>query len=92
MAIVLSLFSDSEMKGMVSVPTSVSLSVSSLRSDACSPQPIGAQGCCKGCSLFGLCDSDSCAALGFPIDSPAPSTRFPNLGVYVDYLKKHGWG
>lgn len=92
MALVLSLFSDSEMQGVSVAPASCVNPVSSLRSEARSPQPLRAMGCCEGCYLFGLCDSDDCAALGFPIDSPAPSTRFPNLGVYIDYLKKHGWG
>lgn len=92
MAVILSLFSESDMQGVSVAPVSCPSPVSSLRSEAGSPQPRRALGCCKDCPLLGLCDSDDCAALGFPIDSPAPSTRFPNLGVYIDYLKKHGWG
>ena len=90
MAVVLSLFSDTEMKGLVSVPSSVSLSVSAVPADASVCVGASPVNPCPQCSLRGLCDSDSCAALGFPIDSPAPSSRFPNLGVYVDFLKKHG--
>lgn len=65
--------------------------MSPLRAQAIKRIKTEGSGCCKGCPLFGLCDNDECAAKGFPIDSPAPSTLFPNLGVYIDYLKKQGW-
>lgn len=47
--------------------------------------------CCSGCEFAGLCDNDECAAKLYPIDAPFAFTLFPNLGVYVQFLKSHGW-
>lgn len=91
MAIVLNLFSDSVWQALTKVDASRIDSVSSLRSDACIPQPLRAKDYCNGCEYYGLCDSDECAKKCYPIDSPFEFSHFPNLGVYVDFLKHHGW-
>lgn len=80
MAIMLSLFSDAEMSGL-----------SSLRSEAPAAPAAGVVDPCKACALKGLCDHDECAAKLFPIDAPFANSLFPNLGVYVQFLKSHGW-
>lgn len=49
------------------------------------------RGCCVKCEYSGLCDSDECAGKLYPIDAPFAFTLFPNLGVYVQFLKSHGW-
>lgn len=91
MALLLSLFSDQEMKGVGSSPIPSSPVVSSLRSEACSPAAAPVLNPCKGCSLRELC-SDECAAHSFPLDAPwAYGTRFHNLGEYIDMLKHYGW-
>lgn len=91
MAMLLSLFSESEMSGVSVAPVSSVNPVSSLRSDACSPQPLRAVGCCKGCPLFGLCDSGECG-LQFPVDGESYGfTRFPNLGAFIEFKRLHGW-
>ena len=91
MALLLSLFSDQEMKGLVSSPVPSSPVVSSLRSEACSPEAAPVLNPCKGCSLREWC-SDECAAHSFPLDAPwAYGTRFHNLGEYIDMLKHYGW-
>lgn len=91
MAIVLSLFSDAEMRGESNViPASGFLGVSSC---VVSAVPADAQvlNPCKDCSLRGLC-SDECAAHSFPLDVPwSYGTRFHNLGEYVNMLKHYGW-
>lgn len=91
MAIVLSLFSDAEMRGDYNmVPASGFLGVSSC---VVSAVPADAQvlNPCKECSLNGLC-SDECAAHSFPLDVPwSYGTRFHNLGEYVNMLKHYGW-
>lgn len=91
MAIVLSLFSDAEMRGESNVvPASRLLNVrlrdvSAVRADSPVVDP------CKGCSLREWC-SDECAAHSFPLDAPwAYGTRFHNLGEYIDMLKHYGW-
>lgn len=92
MVISLSLFNDSEMQGLGSSPASGVVSGSSFGSGVCAPLPSRACDCCSGCSLYGVCDSDACG-LQFPIeDEPFASTRFPNLGEYIKFLKKYGWG
>lgn len=47
--------------------------------------------CCRGCEYQGLCDPDECAQKCYPLDMPFAPTIFPNLGVYIDFLKKYGW-
>lgn len=47
--------------------------------------------CCRGCEYQGLCDFDECAQKCYPLDMPFAPTIFPNLGVYIDFLKHHGW-
>lgn len=91
MALLLSLFSDQEMKGMGSSPIPSTSVVSSLRSEACSPAAAPVLNPCKGCSLREFC-SDECAAHSFPLDAPwAYGTRFHNLGEYINMLKHYGW-
>lgn len=91
MAIVLSLFSDAEMKGEASViPASRLLNVR-LRDVSAVPADSPVVDPCKGCSLREWC-SDECAAHSYPIDVPwAYGTRFHNLGEYIDMLKHYGW-
>lgn len=91
MAIVLSLFSDSEMKGLAPVPSSRSLSVSAGPADAAECLGASRLNPCPQCSLRGLCDPHECAAHLFPLDSPFPPTRFRNLGEYINCLKHYGW-
>lgn len=91
MATVLSLFSDAEMKGLVSsMPSPRSLSVES-HGESVVPTDARVLNPCIDCSFHGLC-SDECAAHSFPLDAPwAYGTRFHNLGEYVDTLKHYGW-
>ena len=44
---------------------------------------------CINCTLRGICDSDDCGAHGYPIDTP--STRFKNLGEYINFIKHYDW-
>lgn len=91
MALLLSLFSDQEMKGVGSSPVPSSPVVSSLRSEACSPAAAPVLNPCKEYSLREWC-SDECAAHSFPLDAPwAYGTRFHNLGEYINMLKHYGW-
>lgn len=91
MALLLSLFSDQEMSGVGSSPVPSSSVVSSVPSEACSPECAPVLNPCKGCSLREWC-SDECAAHSFPLDAPwAYETRFHNLGEYIDMLKHYGW-
>lgn len=80
MATVLYLFSDAEMMGNAPVVPNPQVEPHRAYIDPC-----------KACPMAGLCDSDECGMKGFPIDSPFPSTRFPNLGAYIDFLKHYGW-
>lgn len=91
MALLLSLFSDQEMSGAGSSPIPSSSVVSSVPSEACSPERADVLNPCVRCSLAGLCDRDECAQHLFPLDSPFPSTKFRNLGEYINLLKKYGW-
>lgn len=91
MAIVLSLFSESEMKGKAPVPSPRSLSVSAGPADAAECLGASRLNPCTQCSLRGLCDDSECAAKLYPIDAPFAFTLFPNLGVYIQFLKSHGW-
>lgn len=91
MALLLSLFSDAEMKGLDSSQVPSTPVVSSLRSEACSPTAAPILNPCKECSLRELC-SDECAAHSFPLDAPwAYGTRFHNLGEFINMLKHYGW-
>lgn len=91
MANILYLFTESEMKGLSPVVRKARYSKpqawvpddSRVCRDVLNP--------CKACQMAGLCDSDECGMKGFPIDSPFPSTRFPNLGAYIDFVKHYGW-
>lgn len=91
MAIVLSLFSDAEMRGESNVvPASRLLNVR-LRDVSAVPADAPVLNPCKDCSLREWC-SDECAAHSFPVDVPwAYGTRFHNLGEYVNMLKHYGW-
>lgn len=91
MAIVLSLFSESEMTGVAPVPAPSSLSVSAVPADAGACLDASRLNPCPQCSLRGLCDPHECAAHLFPLDSPFPPTRFRNLGEYINCLKHYGW-
>lgn len=44
---------------------------------------------CLTCDLKGLCDSDDCGNHLFPLD--VPTTRFSNLGEYIDFIKHYDW-
>ena len=91
MALLLSLFSDQEMRGESNVvPASRLLNVS-LRDVSAVPADAQVVDPCKGCSLRELC-SDECAAHSFPLDAPwAYGTRFHNLGEYINMLKHYEW-
>ena len=91
MAFILSLFSDAEMKGLDSVSLPHSVGVSSVPSEACSPESAGVLDPCVRCPLAGVCGPDDCAQHGFPLDLPFPPTRFRNLGEYINLLKHYGW-
>lgn len=80
MATVLNLFSNDQWEALKASPLEEVVKVCPPVNDPC-----------VKCALRDICDNEECAALGFPIDSPVPSTLFPNLGVYIDYLKKQGW-
>lgn len=91
MAIVLSLFSDAEMRGESNVIQTSGLLNVHLREVSAVPADAQVLNPCKGCSLRGLC-SDECAAHSFPLDVPwSYGTRFRNLGEYVNMLKHYGW-
>lgn len=91
MTIVLSLFSDAEMRGESNVvPASRLLNVR-LRDVSAVPADAQVFDPCKDCSLREWC-SDECAAHSFRVDVPwAYGTRFHNLGEYVNMLKHYGW-
>lgn len=83
MALLLSLFSDQEMRGKgVDFQCATSLE-SSLRSEACSPAEAGVINPCVHCIYHGLCDDDYCAMLLHPLDmNHAPSPRgWRNYGL-----------
>lgn len=44
---------------------------------------------CLTCKLRGLCDADDCGRHLFPLD--VPTTRFHDLGEYIDFLKHYDW-
>lgn len=44
---------------------------------------------CLNCKLRGLCDMDDCGAHLFPLD--VPTTRFHDLGEYINFLKHYDW-
>jgi len=44
---------------------------------------------CLTCALKGLCDSDDCGNHLFPLD--VPTTRFSNLGEYINFIKHYDW-
>ena len=91
MAFILSLFSESEMKGVAPLPAPGSSSVSAVPADAAACLGASSLNPCPQCSLRGLCDDSECAAKLYPIDAPFAFTLFPNLGVYIQFLKSHGW-
>ena len=43
---------------------------------------------CKGCELYGLCDTDDCGQNLSLLD--LVTTRFKNLGEYITFMKKNG--
>lgn len=91
MATILCLFTDSEMKGVAPVVPNPQVEAHrdySHITPKCDDVNLNP---CKACPMAGLCDSDECGMKGFPIDSPFPSTRFPNLGAYIDFVKHYGW-
>lgn len=91
MALLLSLFSDQEMRGEAPVIPASRLMNVSLRELSAVPADAQVLDPCKGCSLREWC-SDECAAHSFPLDAPwAYGTRFHNLGEYIDMLKHYGW-
>lgn len=44
---------------------------------------------CLTCALKGLCDADDCGRHLFPLD--VPTTRFHDLGEYINFLKHYDW-
>lgn len=91
MATILCLFTDSEMKGVAPIvpnPQAEARRDYSHITPKCDDVNLNP---CKACPMAGLCDPDECGMKGFPIDSPFPSTRFPNLGAYIDFVKHYGW-
>lgn len=91
MATILCLFTESEMMGLASSDPNPR---AEARRDYSHIIPKGDDvnlNPCKACPMAGLCDPDECGMKGFPIDSPFPSTRFPNLGAYIDFVKHYGW-
>lgn len=57
---------------------------------------------CKGCPLDGLCDDDACALRPAPdglcndffarkMHGLCAPSRFPNLGVFIQFKKQCGW-
>lgn len=91
MAVLLSLFSDEEMKGFaassarVSLPDASCFNVQGVRKDEVCVNP------CNRCSLRGLCDPDECGQKLFALDTPFPPTKWCNLGEYINCLKHYGW-
>ena len=72
----------------------IKLDLFSNMQSASNPSDLGgAQGGvndpCISCTLQGLCDADDCGAHGYPLDTP--STRFKNLGDYINFLKHYDW-
>lgn len=91
MALLLSLFSDAEMKGLASD----GLSPRSLSDESCGVSAVPAEASvlnpCISCEFKGLC-GDECAAHSFPLDTPwAYGTRFHNLGEFIQMKKHYGW-
>ena len=91
MATILCLFTESEMKGEAPMVRKAQYSKPRAWVPADSRVCRDVLDPCKACPMAGLCDSDECGMKGFPIDSPCPSTRFPNLGAYIDFIKHYGW-
>lgn len=89
MAIVLSLFSDSEMGALSVAPVVSSSSVSAVPADAGACLDASCLNPCPQCSLRGLCDPSECGAHLFPLDLPFPPMRFRNLGDYINCLKHY---
>lgn len=79
MALVLSLFSDAEMKGLGYVPLPHSVGVSSVPSEACSSESAVVLDPCVQCRFRGLCDDDYCAMLLHPIECYVPSREGSTL-------------
>ena len=52
-------------------------------------EPAGVTNPCTTCPLNGLCDSDECGAHSYPLD--LPTTRFKNLGEYINFIKHNDW-
>lgn len=96
MAHILGLFDDATWQSLVSnpcqrVPADAESHPVAVATAGDIAQRLTPSDCCAGCEFLGLCDSDECAAKLYPIDDPFPFTLFPNLGVYVQFLKSHGW-
>lgn len=91
MAVILSLFSDAEMKGEAPVIPASRLMNVRLRDVSAVPADAQVLDPCVRCSLAGVCSPDDCAQHGFPLDLPFPPTRFRNLGEYINLLKHYGW-
>ena len=91
MATILYLFSESEMKGLKPADPNPQDEQSREYSHIIPQVDDVNLNPCKECPMKGLCDSDECGMKGFPLDSPWPTTRFPNLGAYIDFVKHYGW-
>lgn len=101
MAVVLNLFAPAVWQSLVSSAVAASaapagpLVVNGVRRDSVMCR------WCVGCPLDGLCDSDQCGArrqslydyserLAKHDPNSQWISRFPDLGVYINFLKKHG--
>ena len=101
MAVVLNLFSPAVWQSLVSSAVAASAApadarvVNGVRRDSVVCR------WCIGCPLDGLCDSDQCGArrqslydyserLAKHDPNSQWISRFPDLGVYINFLKKHG--
>lgn len=91
MALLLSLFSDAEMKGEAPVIPASRLMNVRLRDVSAVPADAQVLDPCVRCPLAGVCSPDDCAQHGFPLDLPFPPTRFRNLGEYINLLKHYDW-
>lgn len=91
MALVLSLFSDAEMKGEAPVIPASRLMNARLCDVSAVPADAQVLDPCVRCPLADVCSPDDCAQHGFPLDLPFPPTRFRNLGEYINLLKHYGW-
>lgn len=89
------LFTEEDMKGNPELAKVVALNdhVNKSLQIETGSQPVEKQepviNPCLTCALKGLCDSDDCGNHLFPLD--VPTTKFSNLGEYIDFIKHYDW-